>query len=128
MGQKQSTEFDKYQLNFLLKKENKFINTKPFKINKAMNTYYIYFKIDDYTLNHIINCEIELYISNLNKQTTSNLISEDVLKTVVNSKTELNKINKDQFYDIIHITDNSKKIIFRTKDVTVKSFQIIYVL
>lgn len=128
MGQKQSKEFDKYQLNFLLKKENKFINTKPFKMSKAMNINYIYFNINDYSLNYIINSEIEIYVSNLDKETSSNLISEDILKTIVNNKTKLNKINSDQFYDITHVTDNSKQIIFRTKDVSAKSFQIIYVL
>jgi len=127
MGQKQSTLLDKYQLSFLLKRENKYINTKPYKINKAMNVYYVYFKIPEYSLNYIINSEIELYISN-RADASSNLISEDTLKTLIKNTTKTNLIEKTQYYDIDHTTEQDKKVIFRSSDLSAKSFDIVYIM
>lgn len=127
MGQNQSSELNKFQLSFLIKRENNYVNIKPYKITKALNMYYVYFHIKDYCLNHIINSDVELYISNI-ADISSNQITEDVLKTKIKNTTISNLIEKKQYYDIIQVTEKSKKVIFRSSNVSAKSFDIVYVL
>ena len=127
MGQHQSTELDKFQLSFLSTKDNKYVNAKPYKINKALNVYYVYFKINDFSLNYIINSTVEVYISNQFDSST-NLRNEDILKTNITNNTKSNVIDKKQYYDIEYTTANSNKIIFRSSDVTQKTFEVVYVI
>ena len=128
MGQKQSSDLDKYQLSFVVNSSaNKYTNTKPYKLTKALNVYYVYFKISNYSLNDIINRDIELYISN-RMDASSNMISEDVLKTKIENETKINIIEKQEYYDMEYVTSNSKKVIFRSHNMMMNSFDIVYVI
>ena len=127
MGKQQSKELDKYQASFLLKNQNKVINIKPYKMNDALNVHYIYFHIKDYSINNIMNCDFELYISNIIDLST-NLINEDVLKGKIINNTRINVIDKKSYYDIDYVTNNSKKVIFRSAKLSDKSFDIVYIM
>jgi len=127
MGQNQSKELNKFQLSILSKKDNKYINTNAYKITNALNVYYVYFKINDISLNHIINNNVEIYISN-QFDVSSNFKNEDILKTNISNNTKLNIINKKRYYDIEHTTNNSNKLIFRSLNVIQKTFDVIYII
>ena len=127
MGQSNSKDLNKFQIPFSCNKDNKVINTKAYKINKALNVYYIYFRIKDYSINYILNSDIELYISNI-CDINSNLTNEDTLKMNMTNNTTTNIIDKKKNYDIEYSTTKSKKVIFRSFDQMMKSFDIVYIM
>ena len=127
MGQLQSKELEKYQLSFISKFDNKCINKSAYKVNKALNIYYIYFHIENYSINTLINSEFDLYISNT-CNINSNILNEDKLSDSIHNKTKLNVIDKKSYYDIEYITSNSNKVIFRSLDLSKKSFDIVYIM
>ena len=127
MGLQQSKDLNKYQLSFLVSKDSKYSNSIAYKVNMALNIYYIYFHIDSYSLNYLINSDIELYITNI-CSSNSRYINEDVLKTTVKNETKINVINKKTYYDMEYITNKSNKIIFRSPNLMTKSFDIIYIM
>jgi|TARA_B110000971_G_scaffold130718_2_gene133723 hypothetical protein len=127
MGQSNSKDLNKFQISFSCNKDNKVINTKAYKINKALNVYYIYFRIKDYSINYILNSDIELYISNI-CDINSNLTNEDTLKMNMTNNTTTNIIDKKKNYDIEYSTTKSKKVIFRSFDQMMKSFDIVYIM
>ena len=96
-------------------------------MNDALNVHYVYFHIKDYSINNIMNCDFELYISNRTDLST-NLINEDVLKGKIINNTRINVIDKKSYYDIEYVTNNSKKVIFRSAKLSDKSFDIVYIM